>query len=91
MLLHMLRKQDTVDSVLADEALKVKRLQDIIDRCNVREEELEEENYQAVKDFEDKYETLRKAYAEQVEAISLQIEANTIEVSKAKVALNRYK
>lgn len=95
-------KVDTVDSVLADEAIKIKRLQDIIDYCEDKHsvlrgdyiercEKLVDESEALKLKYEDDRKALSDKFAKQLEDIDVESDSVTTELSKAKVALARYK
>ena len=94
-------KVDTVDSVLADEAIKIKRLQDIIDYCEERhyvlgsdyiercEKHVDESEALKLK-YEDDRKALSDKFAKQLKDIDVESDSVTTELSKAKAALARY-
>lgn len=95
-------KVDTVDSVIADEAIKIKRLQDIIDYCEdthyvslydyieICDKHLAESEALKLKQEADRKELLAK-FNKQLDDFKAESDAVVVELNKAKVALARYK
>ena len=95
-------KVDTVDSVLSDEAIKIKRLQDIIDYCEDKhtvlhddyiescDKHLAESEALKLKQEADRKELLAK-FHRQLDDFNAESDTVVVELNKAKVALARYK